>query len=166
MKTFSENSPESPHFAEVSLRYSPSADISSKPKLKYPEDVFRYLLNLWDLDSFEISETFYVLLLNNKKRLLGWSKISLGSKTATIVDVSQVVTLALLGNASTVVIAHNHPSGETHPSSADIRLTGRICQALELHDLKLDDHLIITREEFYSFAQNGLIHPEQKNHER
>ena len=159
MKNFSETSPVSAHFAEVSLRYSPKADQSMLPKLCTPEDVYRFLLAIWDMDTLEISESFYVLLFNNKNKLLGWSKISLGSKSATVVDVSHVVTLALLGNASKVVIAHNHPSGETRASSADIKITGRILQALELHDITLNDHLIVTREEYYSFRENNLIHP-------
>ena len=110
MKNFSDNSSQSHHFAEVSLRYSPSADMALRPKLHAPNDVFEYLLKLWDLDTIEISETFYVLLFNNKNRLLGWSQISKGSRSATVVDVGHIVTLALLGNASHLVIAHNLPS--------------------------------------------------------
>ncbi len=162
MNNFSEKWSVSPCFSEVTLRYRGAVDLANNPCFLSPEDVYGYLKSLWDEDTIEISESFYVLLLNNKKRLLGWSRISLGSKTATIVDVPQVVTLALLGNASSVVIAHNHPSGETRPSCSDIRLTGKISQALELVDLKLDDHLIITRETFYSFAQNGLIHSDKR----
>jgi len=158
MKNFSDNSSQSHHFAEVSLRYSPRADQSLLPKLSTPDEVYKFLLAIWDKDTLEISENFYVLLFNNKNTLLGWSRISLGSKTATVVDVTQVVTLALLGNASKVVIAHNHPSGETRASHADIKITGRILQALELHDIKLNDHLIVTREEYYSFCENGLMH--------
>ena len=158
MKNFSDNSFQSHHFAEVSLRYSPRADQSLLPKLSTPDEVYKFLLAIWDKDTLEISENFYVLLFNNKNTLLGWSRISLGSKTATVVDVTQVVTLALLGNASKVVIAHNHPSGETRASHADIKITGRILQALELHDIKLNDHLIVTREEYYSFCENGLMH--------
>ena len=158
MNNFSDNSPVSAHFAEVSLRYSPQADQSLLPKLNTPEEVYKFLLAIWDKDTLEISESFYVLLFNNKNKLLGWSRISLGSKSATVVDVTQVVTLALLGNASKVVIAHNHPSGETRASHADIKITGRILQALELHDIKLNDHLIVTREEYYSFCENGLMH--------
>ena len=153
-----------PCLSEVTLRYKGAADLSSRPKLSTPEQAYEYLLSLWDEDSIEMCESFYVLLFNNKRRALGWSKISLGSKTSTVVDVSQIVTLALLGNASNVIIAHNHPSGETNPSRADIRITGRIVQALELHDIKLDDHLIITRSEFYSFQENGLLHSDQINH--
>ena len=163
MKNFSDNSSQSHHFAEVSLRYSPSADMALRPKLHAPNDVFEYLLKLWDLDTIEISETFYVLLFNNKNRLLGWSQISKGSRSATVVDVGHIVTLALLGNASHLVIAHNHPSGELRPSRADIRITGRLVEALGLHDIRLNDHLIINRQEYYSFAEQGLVHAQHES---
>lgn len=161
MNNFSENPPVSAHFAEISLRYSPKADHSLLPKLNSPEDVYAFLQAIWDKDALEICESFYVLLFNNSNKLLGWSKISLGSRSATIVDVSHVVSLALLGNACKVVIAHNHPSGETNPSRADIAITGRIQQSLELLEITLNDHLIITRSDYYSFSQNGLLHPNQ-----
>ena len=163
MKNFSNNSSQSHHFAEVSLRYSPSADMALRPKLHAPNDVFEYLLKLWDLDTIEISETFYVLLFNNKNRLLGWSQISKGSRSATVVDVGHIVTLALLGNASHLVIAHNHPSGELRPSRADIRITGRLVEALGLHDIRLNDHLIINRQEYYSFVEQGLVHAQHES---
>ena len=146
-------------FAEISLKYKSSPDLALRPKLCTPEEVYTYLLSVWDLDTIEISESFYVLLFNNKNRLLGWSKISTGGRSATVLDVGHILTLALLGNASHVIIAHNHPSGETNPSRADIRITGRIVEALALHDITLNDHLILTRNEFYSFCQNGLVHP-------
>lgn len=159
MNNFSENSSTSARFAEVSLSYSPRADHSLLPKLNSPDDVYAFLLSIWDKERMEISEAFYVLLFNNSNKLLGWSRISLGSRNATVVDVSHIVTLALLGNASKVVIAHNHPSGQTNPSSADIKITGRIQQALELHEITLNDHLIVTRTDYYSFSYNGLVHP-------
>ena len=159
MKHTDKNWVHEPSLAEVSLKYTPSRDIALRPRISTPEQVYDYLLKIWNMDGIELSEMFYVLLFTNKNRLLGWSRISLGNKSCTVVDVGHVVTLALLGNASHVVVAHNHPSGEVRPSRADIRITGRILEALALHDITLNDHIIISRREYYSFTENGLMHP-------
>lgn len=158
MNNHSVNLPQSHHFAEVSLRYSPSADIALKPKLYTPDEVAAYLRSIWDMDEIELCETFYILLLNNGRVCLGWSRISSGSKTATIVDLPKVITLALLGNATNIIVAHNHPSGQLKASRADIDITKRIAQALKFHDITLDDHVLITRTEHFSFRENNLLY--------
>ncbi len=86
-------------------------------------------------------------------------EISKGSLNATIVDPKEIIKEATLRSAASVILVHNHPSGETEPSSEDIEITNRITQACELVGIKVLDHIIIgkDREDYYSFAKAGLI---------
>jgi len=158
MKNITEKFDLSSSFAEVGLRYDSVRGSSLEVKITTPYAARELLMSIWNRDTLELREEFYVLLLNNAKQCLGWSRVSVGGKTATIVEVSQVVTLALLGNAKSLVVAHNHPSGILKPSRADINLTTKLATALQFHDLELSDHLIITREDYYSFREHDLIH--------
>ena len=73
------------------------------------------------------------------------------------VDVKLIIQAALLANASAIIIAHNHPSGNLRPSIEDNRLTKRVAEAAKLFDIAVLDHLIVTSESFYSFSDNGDI---------
>ena len=161
MKTFSENWTVSPHLHEVELVYRTDSGLSSKPQLQSPSDVHSYLLSIWNMDKVELQEEFYVILLNNAMRVLGWCKISTGGKSATIVDVSHVVQVAVLGNASSIILAHNHPSGKLIPSSSDINLTERIQKSLRPLSISVNDHIIISRQGFYSFLDHNKM-PENR----
>jgi len=142
---------------EIGLKYRSSTPLSEKPIIKCPEDAYNLLLKIWDLDTIQLKEEFLLLLLNNHKKCLGWSKMSSGGATSTIVDVAAIFQIALLGNASSIIVAHNHPSATTlKPSSSDIALTRRIADAGKVLGVPLDDHLIITHENYTSMRQKGL----------
>ena len=145
-----------PYMAEVELSYKASPERDHWP-VSCPEDAYGMLMDIWDDGRLDLKETFYVLLLDNSKNCLGWSKISEGGKTATIVDVSEVAVTALLGNANSVVLSHNHPSGNNIFSRSDIQLTKRIKEALKLLGIAVDDHILITRNGFVSMRNQGLI---------
>lgn len=157
MKKTSEKLPENDCLCEVTLSYQPNHLVKSLPTLSAPDEVYAFLKNVWDLSKIELQEEFYVLLFNNALKCIGWSKVSSGGKSSTIVEVSQVVTIALLGNADSVVLAHNHPSGHMRESTADLHLTTRISKALSLLGIKLNDHLIISRDGYISFKQRGKL---------
>jgi DNA repair protein RadC len=95
--------------------------------------------------------------MNHSKQVMSWSKISAGGRSATVVEVPSIVQLALLGNASSVILAHNHPSNQMKPSHADINLTNRVKKALQLFNIGLDDHIILTATGYVSFADRGLL---------
>jgi DNA repair protein RadC len=152
MKNHTENWILSPQMGEIRVKYQSSEKRVEKPVLCSPDEVHRYLRSIWDLDTLELREEFIALYFNNARACLGWSKISIGGKSATIVEPSQVVAIALLCNASSVVVAHNHPSPTSKkPSTSDIQLTKRLYDGLRLLGLKLDDHIILTTSGFYSF---------------
>ena len=158
MKNIPENWTQSDCLCEVKLSYKPTVDVHSQPTIDCPDKAVVLLRSIWDMDTIELYENFCVLLLNNSKVCLSWSYISSGGKSATVVDVSKVATTALLGNASSVILCHNHPSGVLKPSSADISLTRRIQDALELLGITLSDHIILTRSRYYSFVEHHMLH--------
>lgn len=146
-----------PIIAEVSLAYKAMQAVETLPTINHPTQANEYLRSIWNQDTIELREEFIVILLNNAKRVLGWSLISTGGSSATIVEPSAVFQTALLGKASTIIIAHNHPSGNLKASQADISLTKRISTAGQMLGIHLDDHLIITQAGFLSFVEEGLM---------
>ncbi|MCC5943103.1 MAG: JAB domain-containing protein [Balneolaceae bacterium] len=157
MKNTPENWVKSPHLAEVKLIYKTKSQPSSVPVINSPDSAYEYLMSIWDKEIFELQEEFFVVLLNNALNVLGFYKVSKGGKTATIVDISHVLCVAVLSNAHSILLAHNHPSGYLKASSADIRLTRRISDALDNIGIHLRDHLILTTDGYYSFKEHKLL---------
>lgn len=108
-------------------------------------------------DDIGIFESFFILLLNRNNQTIGYSKISQGGITGTVVDVKIIAKYVVDSLASGVVLAHNHPSGNLQPSKADLNITKRIKNALELLDTKVLDHIILTEESYYSFIDEGIL---------
>ncbi|WP_445381423.1 RadC family protein [Robiginitalea sp. IMCC43444] len=102
-------------------------------------------------------EEFWILYLNNANRVMHRFQLSKGGLTATLVDVRLILKNALEVGAVGIILAHNHPSGKTAPSKADIQITKKIIKAAALMDLKVLDHLVISEAEYYSFADHQLI---------
>lgn len=146
-----------PIIAEVSLAYKAAQSVETLPKISSPEEAAYYLRSIWDSDTLELREEFIVVLLNNAKKVLGWSRISTGGSTSTIVEPCAVFQLALLGKASSIICAHNHPSGILKASSADISLTRRLTDAGKLLGIILDDHIIITQGDYMSLSEERLM---------
>ena len=104
-----------------------------------------------------IKEEAVVLFLNRGNRVLGGYKVSSGGITGTVVDIRIILAIALKCLASGMILAHTHPSGELNPSNADKGLTQKLKEAANLMDISLLDHLIITSETYYSFADEEVI---------
>lgn len=102
-------------------------------------------------------EASWVFLLNNSSRLIKRVKLSEGGRTDTPVDVRILLRHALLAEATSVILVHNHPSGSCRPSREDERLTARVRQACEAVSVRLLDHIIVTDGDYYSFGENGKI---------
>lgn len=108
-------------------------------------------------DDIEIYESFFILLLNRANKVIGYAKISQGGVCGTVVDKKILLKYVIDSLASGVIIAHNHPSGNTSPSDADIRITKEVKELCKLVDSALLDHVILTADSFYSFADNGNL---------
>lgn len=143
--------------AEVELIYRNHVKPSQRPHVSKSGDAYNCFLATWNELKIEFVEQFKVMLLNRAGRVLGIIEVSTGGVSGTFVDVKVVFTAALKGNASSIILAHNHPSGNLKPSQADLELTKKISRAGQLLDISVNDHLIITSEGFYSFAEEGLM---------
>lgn len=102
-------------------------------------------------------EEFIVIGLNRANKVQGFYKVSSGGVTGTVADPRIVFQFALLSNATSIIIAHNHPSGNLKPSDADITLTKKMKQSGEALDIKLLDHIIVTDEGYTSLSDEGVI---------
>lgn len=102
-------------------------------------------------------EEFYLLLLNRSNTVIGKKQISKGGISGTVVDPKIIFSTALENKAVSVVLAHNHPSGNLKPSNEDLRLTRNIKEAGTILEISVIDHLIISNEGYYSFADEGMI---------
>jgi DNA repair protein RadC len=144
----------SQELAEIKISYKSKQ--KSKIKITNSQDVFNVLFPLFDRDTIEYQEQFFLLLLNRANSVMGWIKLSLGGTSGTVVDPKIVFALALQTNASGIILSHNHPSGNLHPSDNDVALTNKIRNSGKLLEIQLLDHLIISPDEkFYSFADEG-----------
>lgn len=102
-------------------------------------------------------EEFWVVFLNNSNKVIGKQQLSKGGITGTLVDVRLLVKQAIQVGATAIILAHNHPSGTLKPSHADKEITQKVKLAAQLLDIKLLDHLIITENEYFSFADENLL---------
>ena len=98
-----------------------------------------------------------VAFLNASKVMTGHRTISMGGVTATIVDPAEVMRQAIVNDAHTIVVLHNHPSGNASASQSDIHLTQRLVKAGKILGVMLEDHIIIAGYEYVSFREKGLI---------
>jgi DNA repair protein RadC len=103
-------------------------------------------------------EVFAVLFLTTKQQLIGYHEVSRGSIDCTIVNPRDVFRAALLGHAASIVVGHNHPSGDPTPSPDDVALTRRIVQAGELIGIEVADHIVIGHDgRYFSFKEAGVM---------
>ena len=117
-------------------------------------DVLKYMTPLiQDLNH----EESWALLLNNNARLLHLSHLSKGGLAETTVDVRMLLKEALLHDATSFILVHNHPSGNIRPSRHDEELTLRVNRAAQALNLRMIDHVIVTEGDYYSFSENGKI---------
>lgn len=120
-------------------------------------DAATYLREIYDEDKIEYCESFYALFLNRRNQIFGYNQISSGGITGTVADPRMILQLALLSNATGIILSHNHPSGQLKPSAQDLALTQKVKNAASFMDIQITDHIIMTKESFYSFADEGQL---------
>jgi len=127
---------------------------SEKIPVKSSETVYRLFHPLMgDLEH----EEFWLLMLNRANRILGRFKVSQGGLSGTVIDTRIILKKALDNLASSIIVCHNHPSGNKQPSDADVKITEKLKKAAEMLEIKLLDHVIIADKSYFSFADEGLI---------
>ena len=129
-------------------------EVKEKKKIGSSKDVFEiFQPNLADSPF----EEFWILLVNRANKIIGKYQISQGGVSGTIADPKRIFHLALENLASGIILCHNHPSGNIQPSTQDIKLTKKINEGAKLLEINLLDHIIIGDENYYSFADNGMM---------
>ena len=132
--------------SEVRLVYRTKVKASERLKVKCSKDAFDIFMGNWDQDSIEHIEEFKLMLLTRSNKVLGLTSISKGGISGTVTDVRIIFQYAIKANASGIIICHNHPSGNVHPSETDMKITRKIKESALLMDIQLLDHLIVIPE--------------------
>lgn len=140
--------------AEIQVSYNTNSRI--KQKIINSHSAYEILQSSWFSGTMELQEEFKIILLNKASYVLGIYNMSKGGVSGTIVDLKLLFAVALKSNASSIIVCHNHPSGNTSPSEADKKITKRIKDAGALFDINIVDHIIITKNDYFSFADNGI----------
>ncbi len=143
--------------AEIQLTYKSNVKPSSRPKITGSREAFNILKENWDESKIEFIEQFKVMLLNRTNKVLGIFEVSSGSSTGTVADPKLIFVAAIKANACGIIVAHNHPSGNLAPSQSDIDLTRKMKEGGRFLEIQLLDHLIVTPEGYYSFADEGVL---------
>ncbi len=143
--------------AEIQLIYKSNVKPSERLKISTSKDAQGALMKSWDGTKLELVEQFKVMLVNRANKVLGIFDLSTGGVTGTVADPKLIFAAAIKGAACGIIMAHNHPSGNLSPSQADIDLTRKIKEGGRLLEIQLLDHIILTSEGYYSFADEGLL---------
>lgn len=145
-----------PRYRLALVQDGDAASPTTYPTLASPRAVARYVHGWYAAEADR--EWFVMLALDARNRLIGANVVSVGSLNTTLAHPREVFKAAILLNAAAIVVAHNHPSGESQPSADDDAVTSRLCEVGELLDMPLHDHVIVTPDgRFYSYRDEGAI---------
>jgi DNA repair protein RadC len=142
---------------QIELSYHSKIKPCDRKLVNKSETAYRIFLEAWDKNKIELIEQCKLLLLDRACRCIGIVDISKGGVNETIIDPKIVFAAALKSRSSNIILAHNHPSGNLEPSSADIKLTKFIKSGGEILSTKLTDHLIISPWGYISMADECLM---------
>lgn len=141
--------------SEIQVSYTPNLLVDMS--IKNSKKSFELILNEWEQETLQMQEEVKILLLNKSNKVLGIYSLAKGGLTSCIVDVRIILSIALKTLATGIILFHNHPSGNLKPSKADLDITKKLKNSCDLLDISLLDHLIITKDNYFSFADEGLI---------
>ena len=130
---------------------------AEKVIIRRSEDIYSLAKRIFSADTIDWIECAVIICLNHSNQVLGFYKISSGGITGTVVDPRVVLQIALLSNATGLILIHNHPSGSTEFSRADVKVSERLKEAAQLFDIRLVDSLVITSDGYASMINQGLI---------
>lgn len=123
-------------------------------KIETPQDVYNLLKN--DL-AYKKKEHFKILSLTSRNRLISIDDISMGTLTTSLAHPREIFLPAIKNSAASIILVHNHPSGDSSPSKNDIEITKKILKASKILGIELLDHLIIGETKFFSFKEKGIL---------
>jgi DNA repair protein RadC len=144
--------------SEIELVYKSKIKASARPKILNSKEAYEIFLKYWDENKIQLVEQIYAMFLNRANKVLAIFQMSSGGISGTVADPRLLFVAALKLGATSIILAHNHPSENKTASEADIKMTKKIKFGGELLEIKLLDHLIITGTEgYYSMAEDGVI---------
>ncbi len=141
--------------SELSVVYKPGQKLENT--IQSSKDIFAVVRSLWNKELISIQEQMMAFFINSRGKVIGYRLMGIGDMDSVTLDVRLLTCLALHTLASSVILAHNHPSGHIEPSKADIDVTKNVKEALKLIYVKLLDHIIITESNSLSMADRGLV---------
>ena len=143
--------------AEIQLSYKSNVRPSLRPKITNANDAYAILMDSWDENKIDFVEQFKIILINRANKVLGIFEVSSGGVSETVADPKLIFAAAIKASACGIILAHSHPSGNLKPSNSDINLTRKLKQGGLILDISVLDHLIVTSEGYFSFADEGLL---------
>ena len=142
--------------SEIQIIDNPVIKPSEMKKISCSKDAAELFRRIWKT-SIQHKESFYVLYLNRNNKVLGYHLVSIGGVSGTVVDPKCIFQVALKAHASCLIVAHNHPSGNTAPSSQDLTATKKLKEGGQLLDLQLLDHIILLPVGYVSLVEEGYL---------
>lgn len=139
------------------IKVKVSVTKGDKVTITSPEKMVEVMRSIFDADTIMWTEEVIMVCLNRANDVVGYYRVSSGGFSGTVLDPRVVMTIALQNASSSIILAHNHPSGNLKPSEGDISITEKIKNACAFFDMKLLDHIIITDENYYSFNESGRL---------
>ena len=142
--------------ANLSIRYR----LTGTPiPIRDSEDAARVFRKMWDHSLLNVQEQIGALYLNSRNHAIGFRLISSGKVSAATLDVPLLLSCGLLVRARSIILCHNHPSGDPTPSRTDIRLTQQLCKTTEMVGMELFDHIVLAQEGWHSMADSRNFIP-------
>lgn len=141
--------------SEIEVSYNPHriADY----KISDSSKTYELILSQWNWKEIEMLEEVKVIFLNKNNIVIGVYNLAKGGISQCTVDIRIILAVALKSLSTSIILVHNHPSGNLQPSQSDKEITKNLKEACKMVQIALIDHLIITKENYYSFADEGLL---------
>jgi DNA repair protein RadC len=140
-------------FKETNIKYPELKEMPRK-KISSPKDFFELFQPIFNEEPVEI---FVVAWLSSANRIIGFEKISVGNINSSIVDPRSVFRSAIVSNSASIIVAHNHPSGNNEPSDEDVSITKKLVESGKLLGIHVFDHIIFAEDTYTSFVERRLI---------
>ena len=141
--------------SEIEVSYNPHriADY----KISNSSKTYELILSQWNWKEIEMLEEVKVIFLNKNNIVIGVYKLAKGGISQCTIDIRIILAVALKSLSTSIILVHNHPSGNLQPSQSDKEITKNLKEACKMVQIALIDHLIITKENYYSFADEGIL---------
>lgn len=141
----------------VKLSFVNELPSAKRKKILTSKDAEEVLRQAFEEGTIQHKEFFFVMYINRASHFLGVQKISEGGISSTVVDIRIILQGAILSNASSIILCHNHPSGNLEPSSHDISITKKLVDASKAVEIHVNDHIILNESTYLSFADSGYM---------